>query len=177
MDIKDALLAEHSKAQSERIADWVGGDAQRFGELAALFLHGEYRVVQRAAPVIGLVAERHPEIVLPILPQLIARMESPEVHVAVRRHVMRLLEGLLLPEELHGPVMHIAFGMLEDVKEAIAVRAHAMSVLGGLARIYPDIRGELELLIGDMLAHEDASAGLRARARLVLNSLKGRAAG
>ena len=171
MVLNEALIEEHSRAQTQKIFRWISDDAERFAALAELFLNGDGKIVQRAAPVIGLVAEHHPEIVLPFLPRIVARMEDPKQHGAVRRNVMRIFERLQVPEALEGRVMHLAFHMLADHSEAIAVRAHAMSVLAGLARTYPDIRGELELLITDIMAGDGATAALRARGRMVLKEL------
>ncbi len=47
--IKTLLLAEHSKAQTDKILAYIGNDSARFDELMQLFFHDEYRVVQRAA--------------------------------------------------------------------------------------------------------------------------------
>ena len=37
MNIRDALLEVHSKAQAEKICDYVGDDPERFAELMRLF--------------------------------------------------------------------------------------------------------------------------------------------
>jgi len=49
INLRQEILAEHSKAQVDKIKAWVGGSLDRFNELFVLFLHDEYRVVQRAA--------------------------------------------------------------------------------------------------------------------------------
>ncbi|MFT3705019.1 MAG: hypothetical protein QM802_21815 [Agriterribacter sp.] len=48
MNIREAILKEHSKAQCNRIVTYVGNNQQRLNELVHLFLTDEYRVVQRA---------------------------------------------------------------------------------------------------------------------------------
>lgn len=49
MKLREEILKEHSKVQCNKIVQWVGADQKRFDELFGLFLHDEYRVVQRAA--------------------------------------------------------------------------------------------------------------------------------
>jgi hypothetical protein len=49
MILRDAILREHSKANTSAIVKWIGDDKQRFRGLMDLFLEGEYRVTQRAA--------------------------------------------------------------------------------------------------------------------------------
>ncbi|MBZ0098448.1 MAG: hypothetical protein K8F30_05160, partial [Taibaiella sp.] len=89
MDIRAEILKEHSKQNSEAIAAWVGASPQRVAQLMDLFLHDEYRVVQRLAQVVSKLADTHPQLVAPWLPQLVHRMNEPGVHVAVKRNVVR----------------------------------------------------------------------------------------
>ena len=48
MNLRSEILAEHSKAQTNKIIEWVGNSQQRFDELINLFLGDEYRITQRA---------------------------------------------------------------------------------------------------------------------------------
>lgn len=114
MDLRSEILAEHSRTQSLRIAAWIGHNAARFDQLMQLFLHNDYRVVQRAAGVVSLVADKHPGLLTPHLPAMVARMEEEEMPVAVKRNVLRILQYLPIPESLHGPVMNCCFAFLED---------------------------------------------------------------
>jgi hypothetical protein len=55
MNIKEALLQEHSKAQMQKIVAYIGNDKKRFAELITLMLtadivwlnllHGQYLIV------------------------------------------------------------------------------------------------------------------------------------
>lgn len=170
MDLRSEILKEHSKIQAEKIVKWVGSNPQRFAELMHLFLTDVYRVVQRAAWPIGIIGERQPVLIMPHLPQMLARMTDAGVPVAVKRNVVRLLQFADIPEELHGRVMNICFDLLADVNETIAVRVFSMSVLAQLAKTYPEIKYELELIIEDTLQHEPAAAFI-ARSKMVLKQL------
>ena len=171
MDIRTELLAEHSRKQAEKIAKWIGNKPDRFATFIHLFLHDEYRVVQRAAWVLSVVAEKHYELDKPWLPQMIAKMQQPGVHVAVKRNVVRILQFLEIPEELHGDVMNVCFEMLADPKETIAVRAFSMTVLADLSKYYPDIKHELIAIIEDQL-EQGASPGFIARSKKLLKELR-----
>ena len=168
MNLREEILREHSKAQAKKLAAWIGDHASRFNELIALFLHDEYRVVQRAAWIVSTVAEKHPGLIAPHLEELVGRVEEPRLPVAVKRNVMRVLQHIPIPEALHGQVMNIAFRQLETPDEAVAVRVFSMQVLANLAVIYPDIKGELRIIIEDALVHGAATAGFRSRAKKVL---------
>lgn len=170
MDIRAELLKEHSRAQADRVAQWIGNDPERLAQLVDLFLHAEYRVVQRAARVVSLIADNHFELVKPHLPALVRRMNEPCVPVAVKRNVVRMLQFVDVPENLHGDVMNTCFELVADPQETIAVRAFSMTVLANLAKQYPDIKPELKAIIEDTLEH-DPSPGFRNRAGKVLASL------
>ena len=167
MDIRAALLEEHSKQQALKIATYVGKDKKRFENLMHLFLHDEYRVGQRAAWVINMISEKNMQLVEPYMGQMVTRMGEPGVPVAVKRNVVRMLQNIELPEELHAPVMNTCFELLADPQETVAVRCFSMTVLDNLSKIYPDIRQELVTIIEDQLEHEP-TAGFRSRAKKIL---------
>ena len=167
MDLRAEILKEHSRDQAMKIANWIGANPNRFRQFMHLFLDDGYRVVQRAAWPLSLVAEKHPELVIPYLPAIIKKMSEPGVHVAVKRNVVRILQFIDIPEELHGEVMNICFDLLGDQKETIAVRVFAMTVLANLAKTYPDIKPELRTMIEDELSHQP-SAGFKARAKKLI---------
>jgi hypothetical protein len=169
MELREEILKEHSKKQSEKIKAWVGADKGRFATLLHLFLHDEYRVVQRAAWILSMIAETHPELIRPHLKKLVTRMNDEGVHVAVKRNVVRLLQYFDIPKQLHSEVINTCFSMLADPKETVAVRCFSMTVLDNLSKTYPEIRQELRLVINDILEH-DPTAGLIARAKQVLKS-------
>ena len=65
MDLKEALLEEHSKKQCNAIVEYVGNDAKKFAALMELFLHGEYRITQRAGWPLSDCVRRHPALAEP----------------------------------------------------------------------------------------------------------------
>ncbi len=167
MDIRAELLKEHSKENAERIAAWVVTSKKRLQEFIHIFLTDEYRVVQRAAHALGKIGNDHPELLEPHLDTLVKRMQEPDVHIAVKRNVVRVLQNLDIPEHLHGPVMNICFDLLADPNEAVAVRVFSMTVLDNLSMTYPEIRQELVAIIKDQM-ELGCTAAFRARAKTVL---------
>jgi hypothetical protein len=170
MKLREEILRENSKEHTEALAAWVGGDAQRLAQLVDLFLHDEYRVVQRAAWIMSYVADKHPALIQPHLAAMVDRMGHPGIPVAVKRNVVRILRDMPVPDDLQGPVMHFCFQFLEDPKETVAVKAFSMAILGRLAKIYPDIRNEIVMLIEDHL-REGATPGIRSRGLKTLKEL------
>src|SRR5690606_19007422 len=108
MDIRAALLEAHSKAQTEKIVHFVGKDKSRFAALVALLLHDTGRVVQRAAWPLSDISIAHPELIQDYLHLFLERLRHPGMHVAVKRHVMRIFQVVALPVALHAELMNIA---------------------------------------------------------------------
>jgi hypothetical protein len=62
--------------------------------------------------------------------------------------------------------MNSCFEFIRSADTPIAIKAFSLSILGHLATEYPDIRGELKLLIEDMWEH--ATPAIRSRAKRIL---------
>jgi hypothetical protein len=170
MDLEQEILREHSRRQIEKIAKWIGPDKRRFNRLMALFLKGEYRITQRSVWAVSCCADRHPFLVGPWLKEMIKKMQEPGVHIAVKRNILHILEGIDIPLPLLGTVVTICFEELGNPNSAIAVRAYSMSVLLKVAETEPDLRNELRLMLEQMLP--SAGPAVQARGRKVLKRLK-----
>ncbi len=109
MNLKEIILAEHSKANCVRIIKWIGSSQQRFDELVDLFLNDEYRVVQRAGWPSSHVAIAHPILIKKHFSKLLKNLKKPGIHDAVKRNTVRLLEEIEIPEKFHGEVMNFCF--------------------------------------------------------------------
>jgi hypothetical protein len=170
MDLRTAILAEHSKAHTRTLAQWIGNEPERVSDLIHILLTDEYRVVQRAAWIVSEVATLYPKAIEKYVPALVAKLKDNTAHIAVKRNVYRILQFLPIPEAVHADLMNICFDSLTDPKEALAVRAFAMSILGNLAVIYPEIGQEIKIIIEDALQHEAAPSFI-SRAKKVLKQL------
>ena len=166
MDIRQALMTEHSKQQTMAIVEFIGEDPKRFAELMKVFFAGDYRLTQRAAWPMNYCAERHPKLILPYLPKLLDCLEREDMHDAVRRNVVRLLQYIEIPKRLTGKVYSHCIDLLDDADQPAAVRAFAMTVATRIAKSEPDLMKELRLIIHKHLPH--STAAFRARAKQVL---------
>ena len=170
MNLREAILKEHSKAQALKIADWVGNNEKHFALLMHLFLKDEYRVVQRSAWIVSMVADRHPSLLHSHFNAMVKRMEEQNLPVAVKRNVIRILQDIPIPKKLQGAIMDICFHFLSDPKEAIAVRCFSMTVLANLSKDHREIKNVLNSVVKWAL-EEKPSAGFRARARKILKEI------
>lgn len=170
MDIRKALVREHSRSTTMKIVDYVGDSPTRFKVLVDVFLAGPYRITQRAAWPLSYCAEKEPALVIPHLKVILNYLKKPGIHDAVKRNTMRLLQFIDIPKRYQGQVAGICFGYLQDAKEPVAIKAFSMTVLASIARQNPDLRQELAIVIEDQLPY--GSPAFVSRGRKVLKEIK-----
>jgi len=149
VDLRATILAEHSKAQTNRIVNWVGNSQSRFDELIKLFFNDEYRVVQRAAWPLSYIVEKHPALIKKHLKKLIANLHKKGNPEAVMRNSIRLLKFIEIPTRFHGEIINLCVNYLIDHNSPIAVKAYSLSILKKLSVNYPEIRQEVTTIIQD----------------------------
>lgn len=162
MILRNQILLEHSKANCQEIIDWVGDDVSKFNQLFHLFLNDEYRVTQRAAWPLSYCAIAHPEFMQNNFGKLISNLQKPSLHDSIKRNTLRLLQHIDIPEKYEGEILETCFKYVESPKEAVAIKAFALTVLGKFTRKYPEIIPEIKIIIEDQLPHQTAAFKSRA---------------
>ena len=166
MDIRQALQAGHSKRLTIAIVEYIGNDAARFDELMQVFFAGEYRLTQRAAWPMNYCAEQQPQLILPYLPKLLKLLQCDDMHNAVKRNIVRLLQYVDVPKKLRAQVYSRCVDLVDDPRELPAVRVFAMTAAARIAKTEPALLSELRLIVEQHLPH--ATAAFRSRAKTVL---------
>ena len=166
MDLHQLLRSEHSKKQTDRIVRYIGDDAARFAVLMELFFKGEYRITQRAAWPLSYCVRAHPALIDPYFRPLLDNLARKDIHVAVIRNTVRLLQDVDIPKRYHGRVMSTCFDFIQSAETPIAVKAFSLTILANFSSQYPEIRAELQLIIEDQWEH--ATAAFRSRAKKIL---------
>ena len=169
MNLKDAILKDNSKKHALKITEYIGSDTGRFEDLMSLFLGKNYRITQRSAWVVSMCCEKHPSLIKPHLKKMILNLRN-DVHDAVKRNSVRILQNIDLPEELLGEAADICFQLLSSRQEPVAVKVFSMTVLLNIVKKVPELKNELKIIIEDQLP--DASAGFLSRGRKTLLALE-----
>ncbi|MCE7991785.1 MAG: hypothetical protein HEP71_07390 [Roseivirga sp.] len=170
MDLRKQLLTTHSKENTTLIANYIGSDRERFDKLMKLFLYDEYRVIQRAAWVVGDVSRLHPEIVMPYLPEMVENLKKPDIHDASKRNTLRFLQEIEVPEAHWGDLAELCFNYLTSIEEPVAIKVFSMTVLLGIVKKVPELKDELKYAIEDQLPY--GSAGFKSRGKKTLKVLE-----
>jgi len=168
MDLRGTILAEHSKANCNKVVSWVGNSQQRFDELFNLFLNSEYRINQRAAWPVSYCVIDHPEFIKKHFSKLVSNLKKPKLHDAVKRNTLRLLQHIDIPKRFHGQLMDQCFNYILSPTEPVAIKAFSLTVLQNLSRQYPEIKNEVKLVIEERWEHE--TTAFRTRAKKFLKS-------
>ena len=168
MIIRYEILREHSKANALKIANYACASKKNFKELMQCFLDKEYRVAQRAAWSVSWAAKQQPSMIEPYIKTLVQQLQRKDVHNAVIRNTVRILECIDIPEEFHGEVMNTCFQFVEQPATPIAVKAFSLTTLFNLSKHYPEIKHELQLIIEERWDTE--TAAFKSRGRKILKA-------
>lgn len=170
MNLINELLNNLNVTAKNKIAAYVGDNKDRFSELVNAFLNSSSRITQRASWPISYCVQKHPELIKPHLKRIINNLKNNNIHVAVKRNTLRMLQFVEIPKSLHGIALERCFHFFNDTGEPVAVRVFSMTVLGKVSKFYPEIKKELILLIEDQMPY--ASPGFKSRGKKVLKELR-----
>jgi len=165
MNIREELLKQqiHSKEHALSITEFAVLSDGNFKDLMDCFMSMDIRVAQRAAWSVSWAAQKKPEIVGLYIGNLVDQLKRTDIHNAVIRNSLRILENQVIPEEFHGEVMDACFGFIQKRDTPVAIKAFSLTVLFNLSKIYPDIKNELRLIIEENIAYETAAYKSRAK--------------
>lgn len=142
---------------------WVGASPDRFRLLVAVVTGEDPLLAARAAWSLTYVVENNPALIKSHFNKLLRRMEEPGWPDGVRRNIIRSLEFVDLPRQWEGLVMNTCFRFLTDPMEKAAVKASCITILAKLARKFPEIKPELQLVVQDQWDREGAAFRSRAK--------------
>ena len=171
MNIREELLKEknHTKQQAIKISEYACASTKNFKELMQCFLSNEYRLAQRAAWSVSWSVQKKPEFIQPYIKDLITQLPRKDVHDAVIRNSVRVLQKINIPEAFHADLMNNCFAFIESNTTPVAIKAFSLTTLFNISKTYPEIKNELKLIIEERLNHE--TAAFKSRGKKILKKL------
>jgi hypothetical protein len=171
MNIHEELLKEknHTKEQALKISEHACSSPKYFKELMQCFLSNEYRLAQRAAWSVSWAAQKKPEIIQPYIKDLIEQLSRKDVHNAVTRNSVRILQKIEIPKKFHADLMNNCFAFIESNTTPVAIKAFSLTTLFNLSKTYPEIKNELKLIIEERWNLE--TAAFKSRGKNILKKL------
>lgn len=172
LSLKKLLEDSNSRSMCDSVLAWIGNSPKRFAELMDYVNGPDKLLQQRAAYPMSYAIENNPELIKPHYKTLLDLVKQDKPHAAIRRNILRALEYVDVPKKWQGLVMDTCFRFITDPKEKPAVKASCITVLGKLARKFPEILPEIKLIVEENWDHE--SAAFRARAKRELSLIAAR---
>ncbi|MCE7064484.1 hypothetical protein [Dyadobacter sp. CY326] len=172
MNIRNALMNDpmQSKRRAMEVAAYACLDSAHFQQLINCFLSNDYRLAQRAALSVSIAARQRPDMIVPHINTLVDMLPRTDVHDAVIRNSVRILQEIEIPAELHGKVMDICFAFIQNREIPVAIRVFSLTILDNFSKIYPEIRNELGIIIEEAMEFEKPA--FRARGKKILARIK-----
>lgn len=171
-NLAEDLLSITGKIDIDNIASNAIKDKKLLKQLIHFFVNNEDikdKIPQRAAWVIGHVAEQNIEILTPYTSIIVAQLNKEKVHNSITRNTVRILQDITIPEELHGDVLNTCFLLIEKPSTPAAIKAFSLTTLFNLSKFYPEIKQELKLIIEELWDNE--TPAFKSRGRKILLAL------
>ena len=97
------------------------------------------------------------------------KVQVTDASTAIKRNTIRMFQFVPIPAGRQGQIIDIAFHLLQDKRETIAVKVFAMTVLENLSVKSPELGQELRIILEDQLPY--AGPAFRSRASKILKRL------
>jgi len=146
----------------------VISDEKVFEQIYSLISSDDPKVAWRSCWIIDNATKDHPEMIVPLIPDIVAHLNITQ-NGSLKRHFTRILCRHNIPEELLVQVVDRCFKLLSPV-EAVAVRANAMQLLFNISQCEPGLKQELASVIENLL-EEGGTAGFMNRAEKLVRKL------
>lgn len=169
MNIRHEVSSGLSKSNAIKVANYIGCDAKLFKQLVAIILENDIKIAPQAAWTLSCCVKQCPDIIYTQLEKLIDNLDKKNLHDAVKRNTVLVMQYIAIPEALQGKVANTCFRYLSSNKEAIAVRAFSMTVLYNICIQQPELKNELKLIVKEQMRNGEPA--IVSRGKKVLNAL------
>jgi len=158
MELKDLLLREQSRKNTDQIINIVMARPEVFEELWRLVLLNKDPLSRRAAWAADYCAEIKPGFISNKIEELSARVPGFSSD-GLKRHSLRMLARSPLPDENLGLLTDACFTWLQFPSESVAVKMYCMVILQRISENIPEISRELYDIIEIQM--QEASPGFK----------------
>ena len=166
--LQELLRKGMGRNRADVVADAVEQRPELFAELTSIYLGSEEPESRVAAWAVDLCAELHPEWLYPYIEEMAAALPHFR-HDAFKRHTLRMLMRLPLPEKELGVLVNTCFEWLTSPGEAVAQKVYSMEILYRVIQIEPDLKEELRDSIAWRL--EEETAGFRSKGMKIIKKI------
>ncbi|MCE3280230.1 MAG: hypothetical protein K0S44_2421 [Bacteroidetes bacterium] len=150
MDYIEALRKEHSRSNTDAIANFIGKDPVRFKKIIDIIYSAEAPLPQRASWLLAIISRKHPEVITPYIKKFIDSLPDFGID-GIKRNMLSALCTQDIPQKLQGKMVEICFDFILSPTETVAVKVLSLDILSKLIKEYPDLKNELKAAIEDQI--------------------------
>ncbi|MBN1340257.1 MAG: hypothetical protein JXA03_13085 [Bacteroidales bacterium] len=164
------ILFDSSRKAVDMAAGVTGNNPGVFKKFFDLAIEDSYPYSMRAARVVYLAANNHPELIRPFLPQIAGSLHTFRTD-GVKRCFAKILTGLTcdFDNETWGRLINTCFEWLMSPDEKVAQKVYAMDILYKSSALFPGIIPELIASIEEQMPR--SSVGFASFGKKVLKKL------
>jgi hypothetical protein len=167
--LDELLTRPQSKSNAAQMGKIILADKTAYVALIKMVLGKDELLAQKAAWPLGAVGYERPEWSKPYHRKLLEKLHHP-CHNAIKRGITRLFEFMDVKPSEMSYALDTFIHLINDHKEAIAVRAFSMSCAYRIVQKEPELSGEFELILRNAM-NSDIPA-LVARGRNLLKDMQ-----
>lgn len=119
-------------------------------ELTKLILSDDPQISMRASWTLQHLSFEKPQLVYPLIPQLIKFLQKENQHTGAIRNVIRIFEELDLPDKYCSPIFDLCLKIAKNATLPHAPRVFAIYTATNICKKYPELKPEVELIISEL---------------------------
>lgn len=168
MNIKKELLTGKSKHKILEVANYIKQNNTKLKELINLLKSEDEFLRYRVAWCLSACYDNKTKG-LSLYCDHYFNLLQKETYSSVKRNILRILQWIEIPENLHGELINLCFIYLHDINEPTAVKAFSIAILEKMCGFYPDLISETLLVCEPYKSN--SSPGIKSRANRIFKIL------
>jgi hypothetical protein len=122
-------------------------------DLMKLILSEDENLSMRASWTLQHLCFKKPEVIYPLLPDLIKFLKKSNQHTGSIRNVIRIFQEIELPEKYCSEIFDLCLKYAKNAGMPHAVRVFSIYVLTKICLMYPELKHEVELILSELREH------------------------
>lgn len=168
MNIEKELLAGKSKQKILEVAKYIKQNENKLKELVKLLKSNDEFLQYRVSWCLSVCYDNKIQG-LNLYCEYYILILNNETSSSVKRNILRILQWIKIPKDLHGMLINKCFCYIEDINEPIAVKAFSFSILEKMCGYYPELINET-LLVCEKYKNS-TSPGIKSRVNRIFKIL------
>jgi hypothetical protein len=166
--LHELLLPGTGRDHADMLVEAALQNRDFFNSLVTVYLANTEPHSRKAAWAVDLCVEKEPGLIHPWIGEMIQMLEKFS-HDGLKRHTLRMLMHVPLPEEELGTLVKMCFEWLVTPSASVSVKVLSMEILYRVSQSEPDLKKELADSIEWRL--EEENAGFRNKGLKILKKL------